>query len=600
MTISKEFVIGCCAVVLDRPLFARFNLLQIVAQTVRPNFYAIVATGEEFDRRFIEDLVDETMLLMCIPEPTTTLAAYTLGLEQLFKRGVNLFFCVDHDCVYKRSYIERVCNFIASSGFDVTDGQFCLNLIDQEWITLFDDARAEMESQSFRTGFGLSEREAQEMVVGAPPTFVFGRQAAEAIIQHQRQGEAAVSGYHDMVWRRALLDSGIPITQVQTPEPIFAYVRHRNNLCWGAAPVRPPRERHRINSVGVRAVMAPNRQSRQKSSTGQTPAEVDVTVVIPTFNEGGWLKRTVGSILQARTALRYEIVVVDDGCTDGSVDAIARADRVRIVKTQGEQLGVVVAKNTGAKAAQGKYLCFADSHVIVPDHWLDYLRETCDDYPESLVSGNLPDVANFTSTAVLDQNQYGYIVRNCMLGTGWHFYGRAFTDQPYFEPLTPGGLMFTRKAHFARLDGFASVLRKWGAEDIQISLQNYYLGGENLVDPRVVVYHQYKNSPANRRTFTITNEQHAFNCLHVAAVYFPYEYYINVRAALAPRGATNAVIAEIESEEHQAVVKKTRREFVRGFDAWTEQFKTELRKFLEDAEQRSQSGEQLAAISAGA
>jgi glycosyltransferase involved in cell wall biosynthesis len=267
---------------------------------------------------------------------------------------------------------------------------------------------------------------------------------------------------------------------------------------------------------------------------------------------------------------------------------VADRKRVRIIETGGEQLGLVIAKNLGAKAARAKHLCFVDSHVLVHDYWLDYLRETCNTYPDgALISGNLPDTVLLSTKGEWDQNQYGYIIRNCMLGTGWHHYGRGFTNQPYLEPLTPGGLMFAQKAHFARLGGFESCLRKWGAEDIQISLQNFYLGGENVVDPRVVVFHYYKNSTNKKRSFAVSNAQHAFNCLHVAAAYFPYDYYLKVRQAMAAKVAGDSLAEEIESVEHFGRLENLRSEFVRDFDDWAAQFATELGKFLTDAEPRS-------------
>jgi glycosyltransferase involved in cell wall biosynthesis len=334
-------------------------------------------------------------------------------------------------------------------------------------------------------------------------------------------------------------------------------------------------------------------QPARLAASPRSDGTVDVSLVVPTYNEGIWLNKTVESIRDSDNDLRYEIVVVDDGCSDGSVDAIEPGDDLRVVTTGGPQLGLIIAKNIGAKAARGKYLCFVDSHMLVHHHWLDYLRETCDGYPEgALVSGNLPDVARFQTPTQLDSHQYGYMIRNCLLGTGWHFYGSARTNEPYLEPLTPGGLMFTRKAHFARIGGFAPDLRKWGSEDVQISLQNYYMGGENVVDPRVVIYHYYKNGQTNKRTFSVSTVQSGFNSLYVAATYFPAEYYQRVRNAFITRKEGPALAVEIESLERREELKKNRSDFVRGFGDWTTKFKIELSKFFADAEQRSLAGGQ--------
>lgn len=588
---APDLVVGCCTALLDRPLFARLNVLQVASQTMQPSFHSLVASGPEFDRRFLDDLIGDSTLLTCTPQPATTLACYAVGIQELYARGVNLFFCLDHDCLYRTRYIEAVCAFVRSTGLNASEGMFCLNLIDQQWISLYDDATADLEERSFRAGFGSPAGDTAQVELGAPPTFVFGRGVAKVIIDHVRRGAHAPNGYHDQPWRRALAEVGIRITQVQTPEPVFAYVRHTNNLCWGGKPVGVRQEREDGPTRILPARPRPNQPAAHSSANGV----VDVSVIVPTYNEGMWLNKTVESVRDSDNDLRYEIIVVDDGCTDGSVRAIDPGNDLREVTTGGEQLGLIVAKNIGAKAARGKYLCFIDSHIVVHHRWLDYLRQTCDAYPEGcLVSGNLPDVARFKTPDQPDRLQYGYIIRNSLLGTGWHFYGCARTDQSYLEPLTPGGLMFTQKAHFARLGGFAPELRKWGSEDIQISLQNYYVGGENVVDPRVVVYHYYKNGHTNKRTFSVTNAQSSFNSLYVAATYFPADYYGTVRETFITRQEGPALIAEIESAEIQGRLQRMRSNFVRGFDDWTAKFQIELKKFFTDVQQRSPAFAQYA------
>src|SRR5215472_7163645 len=199
-----DLIVGCCTALVDQPLFTRFNLLQVSSQSRQPDFHSVVASGTKFDGRFIDDLIGETTLFTCLPAPATTLSCYTLGLEELDARGVNLFLCLDHDCVYKRQYIEAVCSFVESTGLNLDEGRFCLNLIDQQWITLYDDARAELKPHSFHTGLGLSREEAERIVVGAPPTFVFGRGAAKVVMDQVQRGGTAASGYHDMFWRSVL------------------------------------------------------------------------------------------------------------------------------------------------------------------------------------------------------------------------------------------------------------------------------------------------------------------------------------------------------------------------------------------------------------
>jgi hypothetical protein len=179
----------------------------------------------------------------------------------------------------------------------------------------------------------------------------------------------------------------------------------------------------------------------------------------------------------------------------------------------------------------------------------------------------------------MDHGQLGYTIGDLRLGVQWYSYGNRYFDKPYLQPLTPGGLMFTRKSHFDHLGGFDPVLRKWGAEDVQISLRNYYVGGENVVDPRVVVYHYFKTR-TRPGGFDVSKQEYAFNCLYVAATYLPPSYYSKVKQAFGRRGRRAA--EQIESPEYRERREKVQSEFVRSFYDWTTQFAAELRDFSTD------------------
>jgi glycosyl transferase family 2 len=83
-----------------------------------------------------------------------------------------------------------------------------------------------------------------------------------------------------------------------------------------------------------------------------------VSVVIPSFNGGGYLGEAIDSAL-AQTYPAVEIVVVDDGSTDDTRARVARyGDRVRYLHQ--ENRGLPGARNTGIRAARGSYLAFLD------------------------------------------------------------------------------------------------------------------------------------------------------------------------------------------------------------------------------------------------
>ena len=87
-----------------------------------------------------------------------------------------------------------------------------------------------------------------------------------------------------------------------------------------------------------------------------------VTIVMPTWNRGGLMRRAIESV-QAQTFQDWELVVVDDGSTDDTLAVLegvaAFDDRVRAVPT--ERGGVCRARNVGIAEARGELVAFLDS-----------------------------------------------------------------------------------------------------------------------------------------------------------------------------------------------------------------------------------------------
>ena len=89
-----------------------------------------------------------------------------------------------------------------------------------------------------------------------------------------------------------------------------------------------------------------------------------ISAVIPAYNAGPYLSRTLDSVLR-QTHLPDEIIVVDDGSTDNTTDvAVAYGDRVILI--QQENAGASVARNTGINAAKGDWIAFLDAD----DEWI--------------------------------------------------------------------------------------------------------------------------------------------------------------------------------------------------------------------------------------
>ena len=91
-----------------------------------------------------------------------------------------------------------------------------------------------------------------------------------------------------------------------------------------------------------------------------------VSVIIPTYNGDRFLAETVDSVLN-QSDEDFEIIAIDDGSSDATLQVLARyGDRIQIV-TQAHQ-GVAAARNRGLGLAQGELIIFLDQDdVMLPD-----------------------------------------------------------------------------------------------------------------------------------------------------------------------------------------------------------------------------------------
>jgi glycosyltransferase involved in cell wall biosynthesis len=125
------------------------------------------------------------------------------------------------------------------------------------------------------------------------------------------------------------------------------------------------------------------------------------SVIIPTFNRAGLVVQAVRSVLEQTLGDR-EIVVVDDGSTDGTREALQEYEgRIRYFRQ--ENAGVAAARNRGIAESHGALLAFLDSDDLFEPRMLEEARRTFENYPEA--------GAVFTAEIELDsRNRRGGVV----------------------------------------------------------------------------------------------------------------------------------------------------------------------------------------------
>ena len=114
----------------------------------------------------------------------------------------------------------------------------------------------------------------------------------------------------------------------------------------------------------------------------------EVSVIVPTFNRRAMVREAVASVL-AQRAVRFELIVVDDGSTDGSADQLTKIAgqlagsagiTMRVIRSE-ENRGVAAARNRGIEAARANLVAFLDSDDLWASDKLKYQVDFMHDHP---------------------------------------------------------------------------------------------------------------------------------------------------------------------------------------------------------------------------
>jgi glycosyltransferase involved in cell wall biosynthesis len=114
-----------------------------------------------------------------------------------------------------------------------------------------------------------------------------------------------------------------------------------------------------------------------------------VTFVIPVLNGARTLTRCLSSIVAQRDERPFEILVIDDGSVDRSLQVLARMHREGILRLiHGEGRGAAAAINTGIHAATHPIICQIDQDVILQPGWLAHVLQHLHDSDIAAVQGH--------------------------------------------------------------------------------------------------------------------------------------------------------------------------------------------------------------------
>lgn len=109
--------------------------------------------------------------------------------------------------------------------------------------------------------------------------------------------------------------------------------------------------------------------------------EISISVIIPIYNVQNYLEECLESVKKQTIIDRLEVLLVDDGSTDGSSKIAQRyAEKCGFVYYSKENGGLSSARNYGLQHASGKYLYFLDSDDFLAPNAMETMLEVCEKY----------------------------------------------------------------------------------------------------------------------------------------------------------------------------------------------------------------------------
>src|SRR5207244_6851237 len=114
---------------------------------------------------------------------------------------------------------------------------------------------------------------------------------------------------------------------------------------------------------------------------------IEVSIIVRTFNEARHIRRCLEGILSQRVSFPFEIILVDSGSTDGTLDVVEKFD-VKVVKINPEEFTFGRSLNRGIEQASGEFCVMISAHGYpANESWLENLLHPFGNDKVALVYG---------------------------------------------------------------------------------------------------------------------------------------------------------------------------------------------------------------------
>ena len=251
-------------------------------------------------------------------------------------------------------------------------------------------------------------------------------------------------------------------------------------------------------------------------------SEVELSVVVPARDAAATLGRCLDALAR-EAGDRVEVIVVDDGSSDGTADIARRSAGVRLVSPGGAR-GPAAARNFGVAAARASLILFVDADVVIGEGALARVLRHFADPSVDAVFGSYDDDPEAPSTVSRFKNLAHH-----------HFHQRSSTEASTFW----AGCGAIRKDRFAAIGGFDSARYDTPSiEDVELGSRLRAAGARVVLDREVQVKHLKRWTLATLVSTDVLSRAIPWTVLALERTELPrdlnFDWPQRIAAALAP------------------------------------------------------------------
>jgi glycosyltransferase involved in cell wall biosynthesis len=252
------------------------------------------------------------------------------------------------------------------------------------------------------------------------------------------------------------------------------------------------------------------------------------SVIVPYYNKSKYIQRCLDGVLN-QTYQEFEIILVNDGSTDGGLKFISTTYSDKIIVINQENKGVSVARNMGIKQAKYPFIAFLDADDCWHNQFLQKVKEVIDiERDFKIIGTHYSRKKEFLSS---DSGSLDY-----------------FKFENYFKSAIRNTCFFTSSTiitadFFAKNNGFNNNLKK--GEDIDVWVRAVLSGGNAFYVKNTLVYYSDEdinqvtntkvsiqnslvgiiNQPIYNQCFSVKNDSfNRFSSVFVLCNLYPYFY----------------------------------------------------------------------------